>query len=406
MGISFIKKIAPLLLLCFLTGCKTDWKENFKEKKKTPFGTYIVFHEAKDLFDGNKIIELKKNIHDFLIAEDKDTLQSKNYVLIKGYPNRLTNKGSDKLLDFVAKGNTALLSLNYFKDTLKTRLGFSTKNLSTTAHTTQALKKLKGTLSFTNKKFSKTSFYFDRNLRKNYFSAFDSIKTTVLGTIKVNDSIFPNFIKIQHGKGALLLHSNPVVFTNYYLLSKKEAYTANVFSYLPNQPILWDPHLKRSSNSKKNKDNRSLFKFFLANTSLKWFLYITLAGLLLFMLFNAKRKQRPIPKITPLKNTTVAFAQTIANLYLKEEDHKNLVDKRISFFLEKVRANYLLDTSNLNSLFIEKLAAKSGNNLQRTKYLINTIIALSNKTECSEEELVVLYKMTENFLNKKYGDTK
>ena len=87
-------------------------------------------------------------------------------------------------------------------------------------------------------------------------------------------------------------------------------------------------------------------------------------------------------------------------MYLKEQDHKNLVDKKIAYFLEKVRSKYLLSTSNLNSDFIEKLASKSGNELQKTKYLINTIITLNKRAECSEEELVVLHKMIENFLNK------
>ena len=123
--------------------------------------------------------------------------------------------------------------------------------------------------------------------------------------------------------------------------------------------------------------------------------------------FNSRRKQRPIPVIEPLKNSTVAFTHTIANLYLKEQDHKNLVDKKIMFFLEKVRTRYLIDTHNLNSSFMEKLALKSGNELANTKYLINTIISLNKKSECSEEELIVLNKMIENFFkNNEYGSTK
>jgi hypothetical protein len=102
----------------------------------------------------------------------------------------------------------------------------------------------------------------------------------------------------------------------------------------------------------------------------------------------------------PLENTTVAFTQTISSLYLKEEDHKNLVDKKIAFFLEQVRTKYLLNTNNLNKDFIQHLAAKSDNKIQNTKYLINTIITLHKKSECSEEELLGLHKMIENFFKK------
>ena len=177
--------------------------------------------------------------------------------------------------------------------------------------------------------------------------------------------------------------------TNYNLLNGNETYAASVFSYLPNNPTLWDPLIRSSKyDDRPDEDKPSIFSFFLAHQTLTWFLMVSLIGLLLFMIFNARRKQRPIPIIEPLKNSTVEFTQTIANLYLKEQDHKNLVDKKIAYFLEKVRSKYLLNTTNLNKDFIEKLAAKSGNDLQRTKYLINTIILLNKRDECTEEEFL------------------
>jgi hypothetical protein len=168
-------------------------------------------------------------------------------------------------------------------------------------------------------------------------------------------------------------------------------------SYLPSSSIFWDPHIKYSAYSNKREKQPSIFKFFLEHSSLTWFLFVCLVGVLLFMLFNAKRKQRAIPVIHPLKNTTVAFTQTIASLYLKEQNHKNLVDKKITYFLEKVRTKYLLNTTNLNADFIQNLASKSGNEIQKTRYLVNTIITLNKKEECTQEELLVLHKMMANF---------
>jgi hypothetical protein len=171
---------------------------------------------------------------------------------------------------------------------------------------------------------------------------------------------------------------------------------------LPSSTLFWDPHIKKSEYSKQpDTDNTSVFKFFLQHETLTWFLFVSLAGVLLFMLFNARRKQRAIPVIHPLENTTVAFTQTISSLYLKEEDHKNLVDKKIAFFLEQVRSKYLLNTNNLNKDFIQHLAAKSDNKIQNTKYLINTIITLHKRSECSEEELLGLHKMIDNFFKNK-----
>lgn len=388
-----------LVLFAFISCDKTDWNENFKEKEKSPFGTYIVYHEAASLFKNNTVTLLEKNSYDYLILDDDDDdTERKNFICIKNDAYKLDNKGVDELLNFVAKGNHAFLAFNYFKNSLQTKLEFTTNNLDKSVNSIAALKKLKGTVFLNDSTFNKTMFHYDRNLRRHYFLEYNEKRTSILGTHEIDGEKVPNFIKIQHGKGAFLLHTNPIAFTNYSLLNENEHYVANAFSYLPDGTILWDPHIK-SSIYAKEEDKPSIFKFFLEHETLTWFLYISLLGLLLFMLFNAKRKQRPIPVLDPLQNTTVAFTQTIASLYLKEQHHKNLADKKITYFLQKVRRKYLLDTSNLNQDFINTLAAKSGNDLQRTKYLVNTIITLHKKTECSEEELIVLHKMIKNFFN-------
>jgi len=402
MILQHLKKYAPLLLLFLLIGCnKTDWNENFKEKEKSPFGNYIIYNEAETLFKNQKVTLLKENIYDYLAFDSAyDSTKTYNYVAIKHSGYKLTNTGVTELLDFVAKGNNVFLAFNSFKDSLKSSLKFTTNNLDKDVYDVKGLKKLEGTFELNNKAFSKTSFSFDRNIRRNYFLQYNENTTSVLGTFAVDGEKVPNFIKIHYGEGAFYLHTQPIAFTNYYLLNNKEEYAANVFSYLPNADVIWDPQIKSSKYEDKKEDDNNVFKFFLEHPTLTWFLFVSLIGLLLFMLFNARRKQRPIPIIKPLQNSTVEFTQTIANLYLKEQDHKNLVDKKIAYFLEKVRSKYLLDTSNLNTDFIEKLASKSGNDLQRTKYLVNTIITLNKKTECLEEELIVLHKMIENFLNK------
>ncbi|WP_233269954.1 DUF4350 domain-containing protein [Polaribacter sp. L3A8] len=396
------KKYAPLLFFFALISCnKTDWTENFKEKEKSPFGNYIIYNEASTLFKKDSVTLLKQNIYDYLMFESLiDSTKTQNYVSIKHSGYKYTNGTTAELLNFVAKGNNVFLAFNNFRDTLKASLKFTTNNLDKDVYAIKALKKLKGTFQLKNTQFSKTSFTFDRNIRRNYFLQYNENATTVLGTMEVDGEKVPNFIKIHHGKGAFYLHTQPIAFTNYNLLNGNEAYAANVLSYLPNAPVIWDPQIKSSKYQDEKEDNTNVFKFFLAHKTLTWFLFVSLIGLLLFMLFNARRKQRPIPIIAPLKNSTVAFTQTIANLYLKEQDHTNLVDKKIAYFLEKIRSKYLLSTANLNADFIEKLASKSGNELQRTKYLVNTIITLNKKSECSEEELVVLHKIIENFFNK------
>jgi hypothetical protein len=402
----FKSKINILILLFtlfYLTSCnKTNWNENFREKEKSPFGTHIIFNEIETLFKNEEKVSLKINFYDYLHESYNITQEDfGNYICIKDNAYRLTNDGVDDLLSFVDDGNAAFISLNNFNNYLKEKLEITTNNLDKGIYDNAILKDLKGEYYLENEAFKNQPFTFDRNSRRHYFITYNKNTTIVLGTSKIGEEKLPNFLKIYHGKGAIYVHANPIAFTNYYLLKEQKIYVENVLSYLPSSTIIWDPQIQKSKYSnQKDKDENTVFDFFLQHKTLTWFLVISLIGLLLFMLFNARRKQRVIPEIKSLKNTTLAFTQTISSLYLKENEHKNLVDKKIAFFLEKVRTKYLLSTNNLNKYFIEKLAAKSGNEIQQTKYLINTIITLNRKEECSAEELLVLHKMIDNFFNK------
>lgn len=387
-------------MLLFISCKKTNWQENFREKEKSPFGTYVLFNEAKELFDTKEVHYLKENVYDYLYHNFEEDEDFGNYICIKSSAYRLNETGLNDLLSSVYNGSNLFLSLNYFSEFLKETLEITTNNLDKNVFTPSKLKALEGKFTLENEAFKEQTYTFDRNIRRHYFLTYNEKNTIVLGKTEIDGEKVPNFIKIYHGKGAVYLHTNPIVFTNYYLLNGNEEYVEQLLSYLPLKNVLWDPQIKSSKLSKNNDNKESIFKFFLQHPTLKWFLFVSLFGLLLFMIFNARRKQRPIPIIEPLKNSTVEFTHTIANLYLKEKDHKNLVDKKIIYFLEKIRTKYLISTSNLNSQFIERLALKSGNNIANTKYLINTIITLNKKSECTQEELLVLHKMIVNFFRK------
>ena len=133
---------------------------------------------------------------------------------------------------------------------------------------------------------------------------------------------------------------------------------------------------------------------------LKWAWYLLLIGLLIFILFNAKRKQRIVPILKPLPNTTVDFTKTIGNLYYQEGNHQNLIDKKIIYFLEKIRSEYHIDTTILDEKFIEKLHQKTGKNIAD----ITTVVRLINYQRKSynqsiESDLIDINNAMEKIVN-------
>jgi hypothetical protein len=122
-----------------------------------------------------------------------------------------------------------------------------------------------------------------------------------------------------------------------------------------------------------------------------------MTGLLLLVLFMAKREQRIIKVIKPLKNTSIEFTRTIGDLYFQHKDFTNIITKKITYFMELVRSRYHLSTQILDEEFITKLAHKSGNDLDKTKKLIDNINHLRGKSLHNEADLIELNKKTQDF---------
>ncbi|MEX0290678.1 MAG: DUF4350 domain-containing protein, partial [Flavobacteriaceae bacterium] len=202
----------------------------------------------------------------------------------------------------------------------------------------------------------------------------------------------PNFIKVKFGKGHFFMHSTPQAFTNYYLLKNNQKYVANTFGYLQDQQVLWDNYEKAGRII-----INSPMRFVLNQSALKWAYYLTILGLLVFVIFKAKREQRIIPVIEPLPNTSVDFAKTIGGLYHQRRDYTNLISKKLNYFLEFIRSHYSLNNTTITAKTATDLAAKSGKSVSETKELLDYIIYLKNKREHSEQDLIQLNKKIASF---------
>jgi len=115
----------------------------------------------------------------------------------------------------------------------------------------------------------------------------------------------------------------------------------------------------------------------------------------MFIVFEAKRKQRPIPVIPPLTNISLEFAGTISNLYYQRGDHKNIIEKRIHFFFDYVRTHYYLHGSEHD--FIERLSKKAVKPIDQVQSLIREIQFCQQAQSISADELSELNKKIEAF---------
>ncbi|OUS02518.1 hypothetical protein A9Q86_03160 [Flavobacteriales bacterium 33_180_T64] len=380
--------IIGIIAIDFSTPLPVNWQKTYNETHKIPYGTFIFYEELDVLFPESQVENINitpyEYFDDYYSWEDSTYLTTGTYIIIDDYPN-IDNTSAQELLDFASHGNDIFISSNYFPDRLLDSLGFDTQN--------DYNFKGKAELSFTNPAFKNDSITIEKGLSNIYFSTIDTLYTTVLGHQKFADSTYTNFIKAGWGDGNFYIHLQPTVFTNYNLLKKSnKKYASSVMSYLGDDTIYFD-----SRNKIGKTLGQSPLRFILSQPALRWAWFFALITTICFMIFNAKRKQRIVNVIEPLRNTTVDFTKTIGNLYYETKDHDNLIEKKITYFLEYIRRVYYLDTQLLDDKFAKNLTLKSGKDAGDVKKLINQIVYLKAKTTCNEGDLLRLNKAIEDF---------
>ncbi|MCP4054375.1 MAG: DUF4350 domain-containing protein [Mesoflavibacter sp.] len=365
-----------------------NWKPTYNERHKIPFGTYIFHEELENVFSDKEFTDIRKTPYEFFDEyynwEEDEYTTTGNFIHVAQY-SEMDEISAQELLDFVSYGNTVLMSSNYFPKRLKDSLGFNTTNEYD----------LKGNSFFTltNPRFKTDSITIDRGINNFHFSELDKSITTVLGHQTFDSIAFPNFVKVKHYDGQFLLHLQPIAFTNYSLLKKNnKKYTEAVLGYLPEDNIYYNSLNKANTNVSGSK-----LRFILSQDALRYAWYLGLISLLLFLIFNAKRRQRIVKEIKPHENTTVAFTKTIGNLYYETKDHNNLVEKKITYFLEYLRRVYFLDTQVLDERFTKLLIQKSGKDKEQIQQLVKSIVHLKAKPQCTEADLIHLNKQIEDF---------
>ncbi|WP_299390106.1 DUF4350 domain-containing protein [uncultured Gelidibacter sp.] len=369
-----------------------DWTESFNEKSNKPYGVSVLYKELPKLFKDQKIKTIYYTPYNYFYANSEDGygdhIAEGNYLLI-GNSDYLDDADIEELLIFAGQGNTLFMSDYTFPKMLLDTLQLTVDDIKNKDSISK--------LSFSDAALRSKNVDIDKSDSTAYFSKIDNENLTALGYINDNPDVI-NFLKVPFEEGNIYLHLEPKIFTNYNILKdNRYRYTEGALSYLPDATIYFDSYTKYLNSQYGDAEKKSQLSWFLEQPSFKWAWYLTIILTLLFMVFNAKRRQRIIPIVKPLENTTVGFVKTISNLYYETEDHKNLIEKKITYFLEKIRSDYNLDTTTLNDEFITKLSQKSGKKKESVQKTITFINWLRTKNEFFEENLLKLNKYIEEF---------
>lgn len=371
-----------------------NWTSTYHANHSIPFGALATHDLMKDLFDDQALTSTYKTVYELV---NEDSIQDNLLIIADGVG--MDQNDVNALLKYVDGGGTVMISARDFGGDLLDTLGFAiTVKDETLAYDFEAIQAaLAGeALETVSLKFGdeeNRAYPFSTIATMSYFS---SVVEDNFDVLAVNEADQPVLMAYKGRKGDLYLSTMPLAFTNYFVLGEETAqFTSKLMSLFPKDtPLLHNEYYQLG-----RLEAQTPLRVILSNPSLKWAFFILSFTLLIFIFFESKRRQRIIPLITPLKNMSIEFVETLGRLYYRQSDHRKLAEKRVHYWKDFVRGHYNLRTDHFDERFAQGLANKSGQSLKSINVLLEFIKRVEAGIAINQAELMQIEKQ----LNAFYG---
>ena len=378
--------IAAVLQGCGNRSGLPDLRETYQYKDTKPFGGYIAHAMLGSVYPDKMINVNKKKFSEFRSETYADSASFYMSVSKRFY---CSEADAESLVDFVTEGHTVFISASSIDTVLLDKVYCRQADTEFTEIFSPGF--YEGVLSLND------SFGYYYRPFINYFSKVDSLSGRVVGT---NQAGKPNLIVLFIGNGRLYLHCDPRAFSNYFLLNENNyQYMTEVMQFMKARPgnIFWDDHYNRYNFREDNGNGAGALDILFRYPELTIAFWILLLLLLFYIFFNGKRKQRIIPIIKPVENSSIAFTQAVAGLYMAEKNNRTIADKMITYFNEHIRNRYFLNMHGSGKDFVQLLSKKSGVSFESVQALYNTMDQVQLSEEVSDFELLTLNEQIQNF---------
>jgi len=373
-----------------------NWNKQFKYELKDPNGAWLFKSMFEETYGEENVI---------LIDSDTlglDSLSTSDLYVYLGYSTNYRYEKEDSLFNWIAKGNDALIVCNVvnlgipydhntISDTLDYYLNLDQESEQDTVLNLSFFNSLDST--YKELEYISRGRSIDETSPERFYHFTNENNEDFEPLISVHDSS-SIFLKRDFGKGTLYFHCIPKLFVN--VASHQDFYLEHynyVISHFNPSKVYLDQRTE-GQNTDPLEERQSPLQFILATPSLKWAYYTLLGGLLLFVLFGSKRKQKAIPTMEENKNTSLEYIQTVSQLYQSQNQNKKLVQHMKHIFLAKMKSKYYLDRKNPD--YNHLLSRKSKMPESEIETLLKKLDT-SEHYEFSDDQLISLYQQLEKF---------
>lgn len=361
-----------------------NWAHHYETTGKNPYDMKVLYDLLEERFEVKKFddrIEAE-------LSRSPEKAKGTTYLYI-GNKAKYTEDEAWHLREYVKAGGEAFIVTENIHDSLAEILLYPEDcgGVTTWNGKNPVVYKEKVYASFTHPSINDHYYEFEylyNNYSKNYYWSFipidafcDSDKDAglfreypmaSLGTfVDKEEKLYTNFARLKVGEGYFYFHTNPLMFSNLFMVDTAGFEYANyVFSHIKTDQLYWD----RESTSAPEKDKakrrdrptvaaKSPLEYIFSQPALRWSWYLFMALGVIYVVFGAKRRQRKIPILETNRNTSLEFVETIGRLYFQQQDHKGIIKKQMHLFLAHLRQRYNLVTRDLDDKLIHRISIRS-----------------------------------------------
>ncbi len=378
--------LGVLLLVCmmYLNQPGTVWLETFSGRDEQPYGGKALHTLVENQKGDVEVRSLFNTVYE-LVQEEQITDE---HLLIVSSGLNFDQADWKALRTYIEDGHTVLIASRSLGDSVETDLGLA-------VHRRPGFNRdsiFKG-----NFQEPEVAYRFDFGSYPSHpfkipeSAAFEYIEADSSAIYKVrarNEDGKAVFIEYPMGQGRLFFSPNPLLFTNVYSLdSAVNGFSAGLLSVFPEGENI--AHIEYYQLGRM--ESQTPMRFILSQTPLRWAYFLTLITLLLFILFEAKRRQRIIPIREPLRNTSLEFTETLGQLYYTaRQDHGNMIRKRVQYFYHYVARHYAVNLKKAGTKAVEELAKKTGKDPEKLNQLFTKIQRVKEADRMDDKFLLEL----------------
>ena len=382
--------VAALLLLIILIGSFTEyrevpvhqWKEKYNYNDEQPQGLYIF----KEL-----VTRYFKNVPMTLNGYPEDTINS-NSLYIQFVPDNLEYDDTQTLLEIANSGNDVLIISDFYDDNIAESLDHYLDDAY--------VEDSSMSFNFTDPNLAADTNYiynfhnrdFKTNLLTKFYLLEDYIEIKPFVKVCTPDRLIV-MAGFPKGEGRIFYHVKKDLFYNYsYRQNQMFEYTQKVFAHFdPQHVYLLNPISLYGDNSQASNNP---LDFIMKQPALKAAYYLLILGILLYVFFGGKRKQKIIPVTIKNKNTSLEYIETVSQLFYQQGQHEKLVRHMRNIFHHKMQKRFFVAPDNPN--YLKVLSKKSKISETELQYVMDRFKNLEDNFKFRGDQLVSLNRRLEN----------